>query len=185
MSNQTSVYIALLRGINVSGQKKIRMADLIQHFGELQFENIKTYIQSGNILFRYQTTDIKKLAEKIENQIKEKYGFYAPSIVITPSDLKYTLENNLFINDRNENPDRCYVTFLSELPEAEYVVKLNNYSYSPEEFILDKKIIFFYSPNSYGKAKMNNNFFEQKLKVKATTRNWKTVNKLYELVEEI
>jgi uncharacterized protein (DUF1697 family) len=175
-------YIAILRGINVSGQKKIKMADLKSHLSELNFKNIQTYIQSGNIIFEYESDDIIFLEDAIKSKINEKYGFEVPTIVITQNEIEYVLANNPFINEQGKDPERIYVTFLSDFPSITNIEKLENFNYSPEEYILDGKIIYFFSPHGYGKAKMNNNFFENKLKVEATTRNWKTVNKLFEMM---
>ena len=177
-------YIAILRGINVSGQKKIKMADLKAHLKELNFKNVRTYIQSGNVIFEHKETTPESLENEIEKKISEKYGFQVPTIIISPSELEYVLNNNPFLNDPNKASDRLYVTFLSAIPSSINIGKLKNIDHSPEEYILDGKNIYFFSPSSYGKAKMNNNFFENKLKTAATTRNWKTVNKLLEISNE-
>ena len=177
-------YIAILRGINVSGQKKIKMADLKVHLEELNFKNVRTYIQSGNVIFEHEATNPEGLENEIEKKISEKYGFQLPTIIKIPSELEYVLNNNPFLNDPNKAANRLYVTFLSAIPSSINIGKLKNTDHSPEEYILDGKNIYFFSPNGYGKAKMNNNFFENKLKVTATTRNWKTVNKLLEISNE-
>ena len=177
-------YIAILRGINVSGQKKIKMADLKAHLEELNFKNVQTYIQSGNVIFEHETTSPEDLENEIVKKIYEKYGFQVPTIIKIPSELKYVINNNPFRDDPNKETNRLYVTFLSDVPSSINLEKLETIDYSPEEYILDGKNIYFYSPNGYGNAKMNNNFFENKLKVAATTRNWNTVNKLIEIVNE-
>ncbi len=176
-----NIYIAMLRGINVSGQKKIIMAELIAHLEELNFENIQTYIQSGNVIFEKDNTTAEELEIAIADKIMEKYGFEVPVLIKTPEELEYVLANNPFINKQNKDPKRIYVTFLSEDPPEENIPRLSEVDYNPEEFILDGTTIYFYSPDNYGNAKMNNNFFEKKLKVSATTRNWNTVNKLVEM----
>ena len=173
-----TTYIALLRGINVSGQKKIKMVELKSHLGELHFRNISTYVQSGNVLFEYEKTDTADLARQVQEKIKEKYGFEVVVFIKTLEDLEVVLENNPF---RDEDLTRLYVTFLSQEPDPALLQTLNTIDHHPEEFVLQGKDVYFFSPHGYGKAKMNNNFFENKLKVAATTRNWKTVNKLVEL----
>ncbi|MFZ1291554.1 MAG: DUF1697 domain-containing protein [Melioribacteraceae bacterium] len=173
-------YIALLRGINVSGQKLIKMADLKQFLAELNFENIITYIQSGNIIFKSRISDKHKLEKLISKKINEHYGFEVEVLIKTPNELEYILLNNSFIK-QNKDPKRNYITFLFSKPLNENVEKLSKIDHMPEEYIIDEKNVFFFSPNSYGNAKMNNNYFEKKLKVFATTRNWQTVNKLFEL----
>ncbi|MBN4062481.1 MAG: hypothetical protein COA57_06240 [Flavobacteriales bacterium] len=174
-------YIAMLRGINVSGQKKIKMADLKAHFEQLNFKNVQTYIQSGNVIFNNKKSAAAMLEKAIEQKILKEYGFRVPVIVKSPNELRYVLANNSFLNDQSKDKSRLYVTFLAEEPAVVHVEKLKSIDHSPEAYILDVQHIYFFSPHGYGRAKMNNNFFENKLKVAATTRNWKTVNKLSEM----
>ena len=169
----------------MSGQKKIVMSELITHLEELNFENIQTYIQSGNVIFETDNVTPHELETAIADKIHEKYGFEVPVLIKTPEELEYVLTNNPFINEQNKDQKRIYVTFLSEVPSPENIPRLTEVDYSPEEFILDGTTIYFYSPDNYGNAKMNNNFFENKLKVAATTRNWNTVNKLVEIAAAI
>lgn len=173
-------YIAMLRGINVSGQKLIKMAELRTSMEKLGFNKVSTYIQSGNILFEYGSKDKLELAAMIEAQIRKVFTFEVPCLVRTADEFNHVLENNPFLKE-GKPEDRLYITFLAREPDQEKVDAVNQLKYEPEEFIIKKDIIFFYSPLGYGNAKMNNNFFENKLKVKATTRNWKSVNKLYDL----
>lgn len=177
-------YIAMLRGINVSGQKKIKMAELRAHLAELDFQNVQTYIQSGNIIFQYADTPHPELEEMIHNKIKEKYGFEVPTLVKQAEDFGYVIQNNPFLEEPEKDIKRQYITFLAETPAREHANNINAEDYLPEEYVLDGDVIFFFSPSGYGRARMNNNFFEKKLKVKATTRNWKTVNKLYDMSKE-
>jgi len=175
------VFIALLRGINVSGQKKIKMADLKKHLEDIGFERVETYIQSGNIVFGSEL-DPRKLEGLIAEKIKAEYSWDVPVMVKSLEEFENTLISNPFLNDRDK--DKLYYTFLSEEPELEQVEKLKEYSFMGEEYEIKGKVIFFYAGNGYGRAKMNNNFSENKLKVSATTRNWKTVKVLYEMSTE-
>jgi uncharacterized protein (DUF1697 family) len=174
-------YIALLRGINVSGQKKIKMADLRVHLADLDYQNIRTYIQSGNIVFETTQSDLQKLEKQIRSKIDEQYGFDVPTLVKTAAELEHVLTHNPFLNQEDIDPKRLYFTFLSDTPAPDRVEHLKTYDYSPEQYILEGKDIYFYCPQGYGRAKMNNNFFEQKLKVQATTRNLKTTRILWEM----
>ena len=174
-------YIALLRGINVSGQKKIKMADLKLSLETLAFSDVVTYIQSGNIVFKADENSISKLENIIHEKILKDFGFEVPVLVKTPKELKYAIANNPFEKDEKYDPKLFAVVFLKEKPQAENIAKLETYDYSPEEYFLDDKIIFYYAANGAGNAKMNNNFFENKLKVRATSRNWRTTHKLVEL----
>lgn len=174
-------YIALLRGINVSGQKKIKMAELREQLAGLPIENIQTYIQSGNIIFKTAEKDLKKIEAWIHDQIVADYGFEVPVMVLKPEEFKYVLDHNPFLQDSSIDPSRLYYTFLDQVPDPDLVNQIQASDYTPEAFQIDGKYLYFFSPKGYGRAKMNNNFFEKKLKVAATTRNTKTVQKLYEL----
>ena len=174
-------YIAILRGINVSGKKMINMEALRAHMQELGFKNIKTYIQSGNLIFESENTNKSELVRQIEAQILKQYGFEVPVIVRTPDDLEHILKNNPFLNARKEDIDKLHVTFLSSEPKQEHLTKIKPPENITDEFVIAGGHVFVFCPNGYGNTKISNTFFENKLKVTATTRNWKTVVKLAEM----
>ena len=165
--------ISMLRGINVSGQKIIKMEALKNLYASLNFKNVKTYIQSGNVIFECRETSPEILKKKIENKIKEKFGFDVVVFIRTKKELQKIIENNPF-----KNEDGLYVTFLTSVPSFVPTEEINKIKSSSEKFVVSGKEIYFFCPNGYGKTKLSNNFFEKKLKVSATTRNWKTVNVL-------
>ncbi len=174
--------IAILRGINVGGKRIILMADLKALFEELRFTDVQTYIQSGNVIFnsKEESTDIE-LSDKIEASILKRYGFDVPVIIRTVNELKEIVLANPFYQDKEFGIDGLYVTFLKNLPTAESIINIEAYDYSPDRFIIKEKEIFIFCAGKYHQSKLTNNFFENKLKVPATTRNWKTVLKLLEL----
>lgn len=178
-----NTYIALLRGINVSGQKKIKMADLKLHFETLGFTEVQTYIQSGNIIFQSKLSEAKNLAELIAKKIKDIYDFEVPTLVKTPEQFIDVVSKNPFTSSKYHGDQQIYITFLAEQPLSENLQKLEGVIYPNEEYHIEGDIIYFFTSNGYGRAKMNNNFFENKLKVAATTRNWKTVNQLITMAE--
>ena len=171
-------YISILRGINVSGHKKIKMDELRKLFEDLNFKNVKTYIQSGNVIFEDKTTSHKELGKRIEKKIFENFGFQVPVIVKDKNELVNLIKNNPFLNGRKEDISKLHVTFLSDEPEQALVDKIAAADYKPDEFKLSADKIYLFCPNGYGNTKLSNNFFENKLKVVATTRNWKTINEL-------
>lgn len=175
-------YISLLRGINVSGQKKILMKDLQALYESLHLRDVKTYIQSGNVIFTSSIKDISKLTLSIENAIKISYGFSVEVFINTPQDFSHVIENNPYVKATNENINRLYVTFLSEKPDRQAVKNLDNVQIGNDEFTLINKEIYLCCNSGYSKSKLSNTFFEKKIGIPATTRNWKTVNKLYEMV---
>jgi uncharacterized protein (DUF1697 family) len=176
-------FIALLKGINVSGQKKIIMSALKTLFEDLKFTNVQTYIQSGNVMFDSKVTNLKRLKIKIENRIKETCGFDVEVIVKTPDELRDALENNPFLKSKKNNDEGIYFTFLSGKPLIDNIKKLTEVDYKPEEYTIKEDVIYLNFPKGYGKSKMNNNFLEKKLKVNATTRNYKTVKALLEIAK--
>ena len=176
------IYISILRGINVSGQKKIIMADLKGLYENLGFQDVQTYIQSGNVIFKSPKTEKSILKNKIETKISKQYGFSVPVQVLELQKLNKVFANNPFVNKRNEDISKLHVTFLEEVPEAEIRSEIMNIQSTSDEFIISGKVIYVFCPNGYGRTKLNNTFFEKKLKTSATTRNWKTISKLVELL---
>ena len=175
-------HISILRGINVGGKKKILMADLKALYQQLGFSNVLTYIQSGNVLFDTEKKESnKKLGEKIKQAIFDKYEFDVPVLVRSFDDIQNTISTNPFLKDKNIDKTKLHVTFLADIPEAINLQKLNDINHPPDEFKVIGKNIFIHCPNGYARTKLTNTFFEKKLKMPATSRNWKTINKLYDL----
>jgi uncharacterized protein (DUF1697 family) len=175
-------FISILRGINVSGQKKILMADLKVLYENLKFKDVRTYIQSGNVIFKSNEplSDIE-FEKKIEDQIFKKYDFHVPVIIRSEDEIRKIIAANPFLKEKNIDPKKLHVTFLSNIPDKENVESIEKMDFSPDKFMISGKEVYLYVPNGYGETKISNTFFEKKLKVKATTRNWNTVNKLSEL----
>ena len=167
-------YISILRGINVSGQKSIIMADLKTLYENMGFSNVKTYVQSGNVVFQTKAEKIEILEQKIHGQIKSKYGFEAPVIVMTVDKLKTIINSNPFKDDSMKDPQFLHVTFLQKKPESYNQESVLSKKSGREEIVFTDEAIYMYCPNGYGNSKLSNNLFENKLKVTATTRNWKT-----------
>jgi uncharacterized protein (DUF1697 family) len=177
-------YIAILRGINVSGQRMIKMTDLKKIIEELSFENVKTYIQSGNIVFNTALWDDQLIGRTISDAILKTFSFTVPAIILEKIELESIQQQNPFLYDRSEDSTKLHVTFLDAVPKQELVAQLKEKAqFLPDEWIIDGKTIYLFCPEGYGKTKLNNNFFENKLKVTATTRNWKTVNELVSMSE--
>lgn len=167
-------YVSLLRGVNVGG-RKISMQGLKSLYESLNFTPVKTYIQSGNVIFNTDTEDFK---EKIEDELLNFFGFEIPIFIKTNSEIQGIIKNNPFTY---KDPTKIHVTFLSGLPSTIPVQEIDEVKDESEEFSVHQDVIYLYLPHGYGRTKLNNNFLEKKLGVKATTRNWRTVNKLYEL----
>lgn len=176
-------YIALLRGINVSGQKLIKMDALRASLEKLDLQNIQTYIQSGNIVFESEEPDQRILENQIHNNINDTFGFDVPVIVRSENEWTETFSNNPFINDRNEEITKLYVTILADEPSKENLKVLEDFHSGPEEFIIVSSNLYLFYVNGAGKSKLDHNTIERKLQVKGTSRNWKTTTKIMEMLQ--
>lgn len=176
-------YVALLRGINVGGQKKIKMADLRTLLEELGLEEVRTYIQSGNIIFNSTTTNKRELEAQIAKKIFDVYTFEVSVLVISKEAFEDIRRNNSLLSKEDDQKNFYYV-FLQDQPEHTLVEALEQEEYPNEVFIITKECIYLSCLKGYGNAKCNNNFFERKLKVAATARNNRTVEKLLEMFSE-
>lgn len=175
------VIVSLLRGINVSGQKKVPMKELKTLYEELGFTDVSTYIQSGNVIFGTTEKALDKLPKKVEQKIKAHFGFDVSVIHRTPEQLKAVLQNNPFLNEKDLQENKLYVAFMAGTPEAAHVEKAQTYQTEADRFAVMGQETYLYLPDGYGNSKLHNNFFESKLHVVATTRNWRTVNILYNM----
>ncbi|MCX6303941.1 MAG: DUF1697 domain-containing protein [Bacteroidetes bacterium] len=174
-------YISILRGINVSGHKLIKMKSLQEMFDGLGLLNARTYIQSGNVVFGSNFAGHGELEKIIGGEILKCFGFEVPVIVIGGGELKTISANNPFINPRGEDEAKLHVTFLSAEPDRTLVETIAKDAYSPDEYCVIGKAVYLFCPQGYGNTKLSNTFFEKKLKVSATTRNWKTILELVKL----
>jgi uncharacterized protein (DUF1697 family) len=175
-------YISILRGINVSGQKKILMADLKSLYESLNFENVITYIQSGNVIFDSRLKNKNELKIIIEVAIEKKFKFHVPIVIRTKTDFKNIINKQPFTGISSEKDGTIMlVTFLSEKPSEMKVTDFQQYVKAPEKLVIKGTEVYLYCPNGYGKSKLTNNFIEKKLGVDATTRNWKSIHKIADL----
>ena len=180
-----TTYISLLRGINVSGQKLIKMEALRKSYEKLGFQNVTTYVQSGNVIFSGNKVKPDQLVLSISQQIEKDFGFIVPVIVLTVDKLKQIIDSNPFSKHVNKEPSYFHVTFLSSKPQKIESDKIEEKKLNGEEIAFSDNAVYLYCPNGYGKTKLNNSFLETKLKVKATTRNWKTTNELLRIAQEV
>ncbi|WP_409340774.1 DUF1697 domain-containing protein [Paenibacillus sp. MBLB4367] len=179
-----TTYIALLRGINVSGQKLIKMAHLKTVIESLSFERVRTYIQSGNLLFESGERDTDALSGLIQKKIKEVYGFDVPVAVRTAGELDAVISGCPFETEDLKEKGKLYVSFLSTEPSAAATLKLLAFQSEVDDYRVQGRELYLLCRESYGKSLFSNNFVEKKLGVTATTRNWETVNKLAGLAKE-
>ncbi len=182
-----SAYIALLRGINVSGQKSILMADLKKLFESLKFTDVKTYIQSGNVVFtcaKAPKGGDQEMAAMIETAIAKQYAFQVPVIVRTAEELAAVLAANPFRKLKLLEKERVYVSYLSETPGKEGVKKLEAVKSDFDEIRLKGREVYILCRGGYGETVFSNALMEKCLGVKSTTRNLETTQKLVDMAQE-
>jgi uncharacterized protein (DUF1697 family) len=168
----------MLRGVNVTGYKRVKMDELARLYTSLGYRNVRTYVQSGNVVFDA-NDDLSASTGKIEKKLKQQFGFDIPVLIRTKNDFHRLIENNPFAN---KDDSKLHVTFLytktADLPTD----RINRAVGRGEAFSVAGREIYLYCPNGYGRTKLSNTFFEKTLKVIATTRNWRTVNALHSMV---
>ncbi|MCP4975949.1 MAG: DUF1697 domain-containing protein [Maribacter sp.] len=174
-------YIALLRGINVGGHKKIKMADLRLLFEGLGYKDVMTYIQSGNVVFKSDVNGIRKLENQISEAIKSNYGFEVPVLVKTRTEINKILGNNPFKDPEDLANNKVYFVLLKEIPHRDDIEMTSKIIFENEKFVISRECVFIRYDVGAGKAKCGINFFESKLKVASTSRNYRTMTKLLEL----
>jgi uncharacterized protein (DUF1697 family) len=177
-------YIALIRGINVSGQKKVKMDLLANMFQQLGHTNVQTYIQSGNVCFQNGEPDCHLLGEDLKRAILDTFGFEVSVVVLAREGLVDILKNDPFQNMDKEEDGKRYFVLLMDVPDRDRAVALTREDHGEESFVISNHCIYLHCKNGYGKAKCNNNYFERKLKVRATTRNLKTMQKLLGIMDQ-
>jgi uncharacterized protein (DUF1697 family) len=176
-----SVFVTFLRGVNMAGHCTIKMADLISLYKKLGFKDAVTYIQSGNVIFTSADNE-ETIASGIENAILKKFGYTVPVMVRTADEIQKINQLNPYIHDKDFDPAKSAVIFLYGEPDRDQLLKVADVNYPPDRFKVTGKEIFIYCPNGFGRTKLYTNFFENRMKVTGTARNWKTVTAIMEIV---
>ena len=179
-----SVYVSLLRGINVGGSKRLPMGTLRGIYTGLGFTNVCTYLQSGNVIFESRDVEQSILTARIEAQIEQICAYHVEVFICQPHDLHGILTNNPFLNDRHADVNILYVTFLYQPPTEAAWSRLTVSPDTSDEFARGDMAIYLFLPNFYGKSRLSNNFFEKRLGVPTTVRNWNTVNAMYKMTQQ-
>jgi len=171
-----NTYIVILRGINVSGKNILPMAELRDLLNGLKFENIQTYIQSGNIVLNSGLSKEEVIA-RIKDEIKKQFNYDVPVLIRTIEEWEKAIANNPY---PTENHKIVSFTFLSEVsPKTTIEVDIKN----DDVYTILNDMVYMYCPDGFGRTKLTNNLFEKKLKVTATSRNYRTTMKLLELAK--
>jgi uncharacterized protein (DUF1697 family) len=175
-------FVAFIRGINVGGKAKVPMGELRSSLDAAGLEEVVTYIQSGNVVLRSTRRDARKLEDQIAKVVADGFGVDAAVMVRTPSELEKIVESNPFLAGKDVS--KLHVVFLSDKPKADAVAGLDPDRSPPDEFAVLGREIFLHFPNGFGRTKLTIDYFERRLGVRASARNWKTVNKMLALSQE-
>jgi uncharacterized protein (DUF1697 family) len=169
------VLVTLLRGVNVSGARPLKMATLAMIYEKLGFRDVRTYLQSGNAVCRVPMGSPARHASAIERALLKECGFDVPVAALTGEALGAVVASNPLLRSRSADPAFLHVTFLIG-PAAQPVLDRDGLPLGPgEDAVQAGNVVYVYCPNGYGITKINNACFERRLKVRATTRSWRTV----------
>lgn len=174
------VHIALLRGINLGGTNRLPMKDLIAMFRDLGCKDVRTYIQSGNVVFRAETALARRLPALITEAVSGSFGLKVPVVTRTAAELEGVANNNPFLED-GADTNALHVMFLLDRPPQSKVAALDPDHSPPDEFVVRGREIYLRCPNGVARSKLTNQYFDSKLETTSTARNWRTVLKLLEL----
>ncbi len=180
-----TTYISMLRGINLGPHNRIKMEFLRTSLATIGLDQIRTYVQSGNAVFSCADVPTAKLSEKIERQILKDFGLTVSVISLTADEMKSTIQKNPFVKQSGIDCSKMHVTFLAENPAPSAIKKLEALVAGADQFRYSARAVYLYCPGGYGETKLSNNAFEKLLLVRATTRNWKSVNNLYQMAADI
>jgi uncharacterized protein (DUF1697 family) len=173
--------VALLRGINLGSRNKIAMGDLRAAFEALGAQDVQTYVQSGNVVFD-PGAGTRPTAAALEERVAQDVGVRAPVLLRSAAELAEIVAENPFLA-RGADPAALHVTFLAEAPAAELVEALDPQVGAPDELAVRSREVYVHCPGGYGRTKLTNAFLERRLRVVATTRNWRTVTALRDLAD--
>lgn len=176
-------YLALLRGINVSGHNMIKMDALTKMLENAGFKNVVTYIQSGNVFVETDEESSFGVGFKIKQEIFKEFGHDVPVIIISKNDLELCLKNNPFLKGKDVDTKKLYVAFISKELPSSAINELKISQFKPDEALIDGNKIFIKYDVGAGKTRLDQKYIEKKLNLTATMRNWNTINKLLEMYD--
>jgi uncharacterized protein (DUF1697 family) len=169
-----TTYVALLRGVNVGGKNKLPLADLRNHFETLGFNNVRTLIQSGNVIFE---SPLVPTAQELELAIEERFDIVSRIALRTPQELQSVVAKR---PSEMDDVGRLYVGFLASKPAPTDVVHLDHERFLPERFSVTGEEVYVHLPEGMGQSKLPD-YLNRRLNVSTTFRNWNTVNRLLDV----
>lgn len=178
-----TTYVALLRGINVGGRNRLPMDELRELLEDLGLGEVRTYIQSGNVVFEAEDADPSRLADRVRAAIGESHGFEPRVVVRGAAEVEHAVEANPFPEAESE-PKTLHLYFLAAEPEDPDLDALEALAKESERYALQGDVVYLHAPDGVGRSKLAARA-EGPLGVAATGRNWRTVTRILELAEEL
>jgi uncharacterized protein (DUF1697 family) len=176
-------YVALLRAVNVGGRNRIAMTRLRELLTGLGYGDVRTHLQSGNAVFTAAGMPRARVAQQIEQALLAELDLAARVLVRTRAELERVVAGNPLL-DVAGNHARLIVTFLSAVPDAAAVGELVPADFEPDVFAVGEREIYAWYPDGVRTTRLSNAFWERRFGVVATGRNWRTVTRLLELMDE-
>jgi len=177
-------HIAFLRGINVGGKNKLPMKDLVSIFMGAGAKDVRTYIQSGNVVFTASRRVLGRLDNTVTAEIEARLGLKVPVVLRTQAELEAARDANPY-QHRPPNPKALHVMFLRDSPSKSAVAALDPRRSPPDEFTVVGREVFLYCPNGVGRSKLTTTWIDRALDTVSTIRNWNTVNTLVNMCREL
>lgn len=177
-----ATHLALLRGINVGGKNRLPMKDLVEVFAEAGCDDVRTYIQSGNVLFAAAPEVAARVPGLVAAWITERFGYRTPVVVRTAEELRAVVSGNPFLKEGAAEAT-LHVMFLAEFPTPERVDALDPDRSPGDAFAVRGREVYLRLPNGVADSKLTNAYFDARLATTSTGRNWRTVTTLLALLE--
>ena len=172
-------YVCLLRGVNVSGQRKVNMKVLCTELSDLGLTDVEYYLQSGNLIVESELSEAN-IEATITGVLRDNYDYQDVDLFLFDHAQLASIHQGMLAFFSVQDNTKRHFTFLKNTPAEQIVSMMDEQEYAPDEYRIKDKMVYVYCPNGYGRTKIHNNYFERKLKVRATTRNHKTVTTLLE-----
>ncbi|MFB3924066.1 MAG: DUF1697 domain-containing protein [Terriglobia bacterium] len=180
-----AVVISMLRGVNVGGHNLIKMDALRALYESLGLGEVRTYLQSGNVVFKTRERSRHRLSERIAHGIDRRFGIRPDVILRTSSDFRKVIAGNPFAGRREIEPAKLHVTFLPSNPGPKARQEILRIRTAPEELYVSGRELYVYFPNGMGRSRFPWGLIEKTLRMSGTARNWNTVRKLFALAESL
>jgi uncharacterized protein (DUF1697 family) len=179
------VFISMLRGVNLGPHNRIKMDALREVYASLKFQDARTYVQSGNVIFRAREKNLPSLKKKIQCAIEKKFGFRPDVLLRTTEEMRNAIARTPFADRSEIEPGKLLVTFLAAEPNADARGRLRTLKTEGEELHLKGRELYIYFPNGAGRTKLPWSSVASLLKTTGTARNWNSVLAMLKIAEEL